>query len=120
MSHDDDRGGEPRLVSLRTMDIVVALLLLGVAGIVIADSLRLGVRWRDLDGPGAGYFPFYIGVILAIASAVVLIRAVFDRRGAALTFVSRPAFRQVLAVLVPLIVYVAVVGVIGIYVASAV
>lgn len=120
MSHDEDRGSEPQLVSIRTMDIVVSLILLGVAGIVIADSLRLGVRWRDLEGPGAGYFPFYIGVILAISSTVVLVRAAFDRRGAARNFVSKPAFRQVLAVLVPLVVYVAAVGIIGIYVASAV
>ena len=120
MSHDDDRGDEPALVSIRTMDIVVALILLGLAGIVIADSLRLGVRWREIEGPGAGYFPFYIGLLLAISSAVVLLRAVFDRPAAARIFVSKPAFRQVLAVLVPLVAYVAAVGIIGIYVASAI
>jgi putative tricarboxylic transport membrane protein len=122
MSHDEDRGSEPQLVSTRTMEIVVALLLLAVAGIVIADSLRLGVRWRELEGPGAGYFPFYIGVILAISSAVLLLRAIFDRRGTARLriFVSKPGFRQVLAVLVPLIAYVASIGFIGIYVASAI
>src|SRR5688572_30580448 len=120
MSHDDERGDGPALVSIRTMDIVVALILLGVAGIVIADSLRLGVRWREIEGPGAGYFPFYIGLLLAISSAVVLLRAVFDRPGAARTFVSKPAFRQVLAVLVPLVAYVGAIGVIGIYVASAI
>lgn len=120
MSHDEDRDNEPRLVSTRTMEIAVALILLAVAGIVIADSLRLGVRWHEIEGPGAGYFPFYIGLLLAISSGVVLVRAVFDRRGAARAFVSKPAFRQVLAVLVPLIFYVAAVGVIGIYVASAI
>ena len=116
--HEDQRGEKP-LVSMRTMDIVVALALLVVASVVIADSLRLGMRWGDIEGPGAGYFPFYIGVILAFSSLVVLLRAVFDRREAARTFVSTPAFRQVLAVLVPLISYVAVLGVVGIYVASA-
>ncbi len=120
MSHNKDGGGEKRLVSTRTMEIAVALILLLVAGIVIADSLRLGVRWREIEGPGAGYFPFYIGVLLAISSVVVLIRAAFDKSGTATNFVSKPAFRQVLAVLVPLIVYVAALSVIGIYIASAV
>lgn len=120
MSHGDDDNGGPPLVSTRTMEIVVALLLLAAAAITIADSLRLGIRWREIDGPGAGYFPFYIGVILAASSLVLLLRAAFDRRGAAQAFVSKPAFRQVLAVLVPLIVYVAAIGVIGIYLASAV
>jgi putative tricarboxylic transport membrane protein len=119
MNNHEDRGGDKPLVSMRTMDIVIALALLVVASVVIADSLRLGMRWGDIEGPGAGYFPFYIGVILAVSSFAVLLRAAFDRREAARTFVSAPAFRQVLAVLVPLIFYVAVIGLVGIYVASA-
>jgi putative tricarboxylic transport membrane protein len=119
MSDQEDRSGEKPLVSMRTMDIVVALALLVVAGVVIADSLRLGMRWGDIEGPGAGYFPFYIGIILGVSSLAVLLRAAFDRREAARTFVSTSAFRQVLAVLVPLILYVAILGFVGIYVASA-
>src|SRR4051812_1925690 len=102
MSDREDRSGERRLVSMRTMDILVALALLvvaSVASVVIADSLRLGMQWGDIDGPGAGYFPFYIGIILAFSSLAVLLRAAFDRREAARTFVSIRAFRQVLAVL---------------------
>src|SRR5215217_7143794 len=119
MSDQEDRSGEKPLISMRAMDIVVALALLVVASVVIADSLRLGMRWGDIEGPGAGYFPFYIGIILAVSSLAVLLRAAFDRREAARTFVSAPGFRQVLAVLVPLIFYVAAIGVVGIYVASA-
>jgi putative tricarboxylic transport membrane protein len=66
MSDQEDRSGEKPLVSMRTMDIVVALALLVVASVVIADSLRLGMRWGDIEGPGAGYFPFYIDTILAV------------------------------------------------------
>jgi len=117
--HDNNSDGGPSLVSTRTMDIVVALLLMGVAAIVITDSVRLGFRWREIEGPASGYFPFYIGLIIAISSLVNLIRAV--RSGdATKTFVTKPAFKQVLAVLIPLCVYVVVVGVIGIYIASAV
>ena len=36
--------------------------------IVIVDSLRVGITWAD-DGPRAGYFPFYIGCLLAFAGA---------------------------------------------------
>jgi hypothetical protein len=108
------------LVTRRTMEIVVALLLLAAAAVVIADSIRLGIGWRPNEGPTAGYFPFYIGLILAVSSAVNLLRAVAEHKGGGGAFVTRPAFRRVLAVLLPLAVYVAAVTFIGIYVSSAI
>ena len=115
------RGTASKLVSVRTMDAGVAVLLLGVSGVVIMDSLRLGVQWNEVEGPAAGYFPFYMGLFLAAASGVNLGRAVFAGRvAAAATFVTRDAFPRVLAVLLPLAIYAAAVGVIGIYVASGV
>lgn len=117
--HDTQDDG-PRLVSNRTMDIVVALVLMGIAGIVIMDSLRLGMRWQEAEGPAAGYFPFYIGVLLAGASLFNLVKAFGNRAAGEVTFVTRPAFRKVTAVLVPLAVYVLCVGFIGIYIASAI
>jgi hypothetical protein len=116
-------GGEggPRLLSRRTMDIVVALLLLAAAAVVIADSMRLGIGWRETEGPTAGYFPFFIGVILAVSSAVNLLRALLiEKGGAAQSFVTVPAFLRVLAVLIPLAIYVGAVAFAGIYVASTV
>jgi len=117
--HDNEDGG-PRLVSVRTMDIVVALALLVVSAIVLTDSVRLGFRWREIEGPASGYFPFYIGLMIAISSVVNLVRAFSNKDAAQKTFVTKPAFRQVLAVLIPLACYVLVVGWIGIYVASAI
>jgi putative tricarboxylic transport membrane protein len=117
--NETDADAEP-LVSLRTMNIVVAILLLVVAAIVIMDSLRLGIGWAENEGPAAGYFPFYIGLLLGSASTVNLLRALLSERAAgARMFVSRPASTRVLAVLVPLIAYVLVLTYIGIYVASA-
>ena len=105
------------LVSVRTMNVVVATILMIIAGIVITDSVRLGFRWTA-DGPAPGYFPFYIGLFLVLASAVNLVQAL--RAPGARAFVTKPALRSVLAVLVPLGAYVAVLSYIGIYVASAV
>ncbi len=119
-SHEEEVDNSPQLVSMRTTEIVVALILLAVAGVVIADSLRLGVTWRPVEGPAAGYFPFYIGLILAVSSAVTLLRALADKPAAQQTFVTQLAFGRVLAVLVPMIVYIVALGFIGIYVASAI
>ncbi len=116
--HDNDDGG-PSLVSTRTMEIVVALVLLGVSAIVLTDSVRLGFRWQEVEGPAPGYFPFYIGWMIAISSLVTLIRAI-NTKGPSKTFVTKPAFKQVLAVLIPLLFYVLVVGWLGIYITSTI
>lgn len=104
------------LVSVRAMDIVVAALLMTVAGIVMADSLRHGIGWAS-EGPAAGYVPFYLGLVLALSSGINLVQAM--RANSRRTFVSRPASRRVLVVLMPLVAYVVVLAYVGIYVASA-
>jgi hypothetical protein len=101
------------------MEIVVALLLIVVAAIVMMDSRRIGAGWVDPDGPQAGYFPFRIGVIMALASFVTLAQNIFARDGRK-PFVDRHAVGQVLIVLIPAAVYVLVLDYIGIYVASAI
>ena len=121
MEQDQDPPGPGRpAISNRTMEIVVALLFLLLGAVVAFDSYRLGARWAE-DGPQSGYFPFYIGLIICISSAVTLSQALFGaaakRNGA---FVERGQLRQVLSVLIPAALYVLGIQLIGIYVASAV
>lgn len=121
MHGNDDSSDEPSLVSNRTMDIVVALFLLLISAIVIYDSARLGFNWRENEGPASGYFPFYIALILATSSIVNLLRAVLARGGAGSeSFVSKPAFQRVLAVLIPSAVFVAAIQYLGLYLSSAI
>ena len=81
------------------------------------DSVRLGARWAD-DGPQAGYFPFYIGLLLCIAAAVNFGIALASRRDPGRIFVEWDKLKLVLAVLVPSAIYVATISWIGIYVSS--
>lgn len=104
------------VVSVKTVELIVAVLFLVIAGIVIYDSNRVGFRWA-FDGPQAGYFPFYIGVIIAIASIANLLRAVFSKDENK-PFVAQRQFRSVLAVLIPMAIYVGAIYALGIYVAS--
>ncbi len=113
-----DAGDRP-VVTNRTMEIVVAgaLLLLGLTfGIA---SYNLGSGWSD-DGPQSGYFPFYINVIIVIASAVTLLQAM--RSGTPRpreAFVTTVQLRQILSVLIPAAFYILGVQLFGIYLASA-
>lgn len=106
------------LVSKRKADIVVALLLVGAGALVIYDSLRLGIGWAA-DGPQSGYFPFYIGVLMVAASLATIGITLFGRDQRDGVFVERGQLRDVLKVLVPTAIFVAMIGYIGIYVASA-
>ena len=107
-----------RGVSTKAVEIVVAAIILVLSLVVIFDSRRVGAGWGD-DGPQAGYFPFYIGLILCVASAWTLLRAVFSGHAATGVFVSRKKLRLVMSVFVPSLVYVIAIYFIGIYVASA-
>lgn len=118
--HREGSTQDPSVVSIRTMDIVVALMFLGASAVVITDSVRLGFHWQENEGPASGYFPFYIAVLMGISSLVNLVGAVLGRTpGGDATFVSKLALWRVLAVLGPAIVYVALVQYLGIYIASA-
>ena len=81
--------------------------------------MRLGARWAE-DGPQAGYFPFYIGLLVCLSAAVNFAMALVNRRDAERDFVELDKLKLVLAVLVPTGIYVATVSWIGIYVSSAI
>ena len=104
--------------SVRTAELVVSALFIALGGIVIFDSARLGASW-GADGPQPGYFPFYLGVIICLASAVTFGQALFLKKEKNGSFVDLDALKAVLSVLIPAAVYVALIGWIGIYVASA-
>ncbi len=106
-------------ISTRAVEAAVALLILALGALVMFDSYRLGSKWGS-DGPESGYFPFYIGLLLCIASTVILIQALTKRSGDGDLFVTWGPLKQVLTVLVPAAVYVGAVQVIGLYVASAI
>ena len=106
--------------SVRAWEVAVALCFLAIGSIVVWESRRLGSQWGS-DGPQAGYFPFYIGSLICIASAVNLYSAVVkaDREA----FVRWGQLKMILVVMLPCMVYVALIVnpwfSFGIYVASA-
>lgn len=141
MQHNEQEAVGKTVVTVRTMEIVVCIVFLVLSAIVIQDSLRIGAGWAEDEGPRAGYFPFYIGLIMAAASLVnlvkMIVQGVQERRAGGVEaadggrrrtagraesapFVSDVALKRVLLVLIPVLVYVVALLYIGIYVASAI
>lgn len=125
MSHEHDLvpesapGESEKTVTNRTMELVVAVLFMLCAALVMVDSVRVGIGWGS-EGPQAGYFPFYIGAIMFIASAATFGIALFRRPPDLGNFVARSGLWLVLKVLVPSAVYILVMYWLGLYVASAI
>ncbi len=109
-----------RSTAIRTRgpELAVAALLLAIALLVITDSLRVGIGWAD-DGPRAGYFPFYIGLLLAASSGWILLGQLRRWSASHDEFATRKQIGLVISVLVPMVLYVGLIFVLGIYLASA-
>ncbi len=105
-------------VSARWPELLFAAAQMLLAVLVITDSLRVGIGWAD-DGPRSGYFPFGIGSILLASSGFIFIRQLVRWHSARIVFAGHGQLKRVIAVLVPLTMYVAFIAIIGIYVASA-
>lgn len=121
MSQEEQQSppDSPRAASDRAVELAFAALTFAFGALVLADSWRIGARWGD-DGPQAGYFPFYIALLICAASAWVFASALRSRKLAAATFLTRRQLGQILALLVPLTVYVVLIDWIGLYVASTI
>ncbi|HST00407.1 MAG TPA: tripartite tricarboxylate transporter TctB family protein [Usitatibacter sp.] len=108
--------------TVRLWEAIVALCFLVFGSVVSWDSHRLGSTWGS-DGPQAGYFPFYIGIIIIVSAAINLYGALRMGGDGRKAFVEWGQLRLILAVMLPSIVYVALIDnpwySLGIYVPSA-
>jgi hypothetical protein len=106
-------------VSTRSVELVVSGLFIALSIVIMYDNWRIGARWAS-DGPQAGYFPFYIGLIMFIVSAgtfgINLLANSADRSN----FVERSQLVRVFQVLIPTAGFVGLIAVIGIYFAAAI
>ena len=89
--------------------------LLAVIGII--GALKVGIGW-GAEGPKAGFFPFYISLIVLVSCAINLVSALREYSGREV-FAEWGQIRQVLSVVIPTTVYVFAVPVLGMYVSSA-
>ncbi len=100
---------------MRAADLATATVLTLLGGVVVLDSMRNGIGWGS-DGPRSGFFPFWLGVILIVASVTIGLQA--WRRSTAKPFVTREQLDPVLKVLWPATAMVLLIKPLGLYVAA--
>jgi hypothetical protein len=84
--------------------------------LVMFGSVQVGIGW-GVEGPRAGFFPFYVGLLIVMCSVINLFNALktIDRTE---LFADIGQLRSVMSVVIPTAVYVAVMPYVGIYVSS--
>lgn len=112
MSEPEERSA----AHTRTLEVVVAVALFVFSVLIMWDSRRMGAGWGP-SGPESGYFPFYIGLMMGIASIVNFFKAM--RLSTQYSFVSRGELRMVCAMFFPALIFVFLMQWLGIYVSGA-
>jgi hypothetical protein len=110
-SHNSDRGPYHRYVEI---GVAVATALFAI--LVMIGSLQVGINW-GVEGPKAGFFPFYVGLVILGCSVINLYKAATEIEATEL-FASWSQLRAVMSVVLPTTLYVVLVPYIGIYLAS--
>jgi hypothetical protein len=107
-------GGVSRFI----IEAGVALLTGALGAAVCHGSRQAGTGWTEM-GPDAGYFPFYIGLLIMFGSAVNLVVAFIKHRGSGEVFVELSRLKPVLGFALPLVAFAAISTVLGLYVGTA-
>jgi hypothetical protein len=111
-------GSEKGSISRKTMEVVTALLTAGAGLAVCYGSWRSGIGWSD-QGPGAGYFPFYIGALIVLGSLVTLLRSLFFYQHDGEVFLDVKRAKPVLGFFLPIVAFIVVSLFLGLYVGTA-
>jgi putative tricarboxylic transport membrane protein len=94
----------------------VALFVMALGAIAMFGSVKVGIGWA-VEGPQSGFFPFWVGLIVVLASIVNFVRAAAVSR--ARVFAEWSQLAQVRKVVIPMAIYVVAVPLLGIYISSA-
>jgi hypothetical protein len=98
---------------------LAAVAVVFVAGsLAVIGALEHDIGWAS-DGPQAGYFPFRLGIILILASLAIGAQALASGPRGREEVLSRESGRRMLGFFLPLVGYVAIAQVLGLYVATA-
>jgi putative tricarboxylic transport membrane protein len=113
----DEEDTSPAVVGRRPVETATLAIILAFAVLMAWDNWRTGIRWES-TGPQAGYFPFYVSLIMAGACIWGIAIEFVKRRAPDEPFVRVNQFRRVMQVFIPTLLYVPATQWLGLYVAS--
>ncbi|MBO9537819.1 tripartite tricarboxylate transporter TctB family protein [Herbaspirillum sp.] len=112
--------GDGAVCSMRTAELALASLTTLIGAAVMIGSCQAGIGWTD-TGPESGHFAFFVGLIMIVASLGTIfftLRRGKTSSGQDEAFIARAPLRHVLAMFIPMCVYVVAIRLLGMYLAS--
>ena len=103
--------------SHRYVEVGVALVIAAFGLLVMVGSWKVGITW-GVEGPKAGFFPFYVGLVIVGSSVINLINAL--KENPTHLFADWGQLRAVMSIVIPTAIYVAVMPFVGLYLSSLV
>ena len=103
---------------MRAADRIVGAALLAIAVAFAAFALRQHAYWGE-SGPGPAFLPFWIGVVMALLAALLLVGAVRSRDPGEPWLPRGEGLQRIAIVLGATTAYVALIGVLGMTIATA-
>jgi hypothetical protein len=113
----ENEPGAPAFISVRAAELAVASFTAAIGALVMRGSYVQGIGWED-SGPQSGYFPFYIGLFLLLASLATIGTTLKNWGPLRASFVERGPFRHVMSVFLPIVAYGVGIRLLGMYLAS--
>lgn len=100
-------------------ETVVALVLTLGAGLLVLQALHLPIAWAG-NGPGAGFFPFWLAIGVGICGALIVVRSLraATPEGSG-PFVPTRAWKPLLIAFLPMVAVIGMVNYLGIYIGGA-
>jgi putative tricarboxylic transport membrane protein len=105
-----------RRVTTNVVDAAASVVFLALAAVVMVEGSRLGAGW-DPQGPQAGFFPFWLAVLMGLGAIPAFFQAL-RARGSPPFFERRQEIVDLAKVGLPLVATVVAIPWIGIYVAT--
>ena len=102
-------------------ETAVALFTLAYGLVIVRGATEFGIGW-DSSGPEPGAFPFYAGLLVALASLGTLVVTWSKRlradRGISAVILDGEGFRRVVSFFLPILGFVLICATLGMYVAT--
>ena len=64
---------------MRKADIITAVLIIAYCIISMIDAMKLHIGWVKNVGPGGGFLPFWLSLIMGICAVIVLLQVLFGK-----------------------------------------
>lgn len=110
------QNSSPVLLTRFVAEVAAACTTLLTGAVVSFAAREYGTGWGDA-GPEPGYFPFYVGLIIILASFGALIQAFQQHRDRKRVFLTVEQGRRIFAFFAPMLAFVILAVLLGLYVA---